>query len=178
MEKTLYEKLRGDEVSGQMSRIEDFEDPAQYMLLDRLKAWSRVWMTRIKSQDLFVTTRQAVIALIQEHFYVDDDFSPVATVPKIDPEAETANEQYQDLWTFCQKLASTDQAGIKDSGLLAEYTPFPNASGCLQIYLLPEVNPVQLFGSFAERTKSIETRKPNGADVTNTLIGLIQPQGA
>jgi hypothetical protein len=157
--------------------MENFEDPAQYMLLDRLKAWSRVWMTSIKSQELVVTTSQAVIALIHEHFYENDDFSPLATVPEIDPQAETADEQYQDLWVFCNKLASTDQTGIMESGLLADYTPSPDASGGMQIYLLPDVKPVQLFGYFAERAKSIETCKPNGADVINTVIGLIQAQG-
>ena len=177
MEKTLYAELKGDELTEHLSRMENFEDPAQYMLLDRLKAWSRVWMTSIKSQELVVTTSQAVIALIHEHFYENDDFSPLATVPEIDPQAETADEQYQDLWVFCNKLASTDQTGIMESGLLADYTPSPDASGGMQIYLLPDVKPVQLFGYFAERAKSIETCKPNGADVINTVIGLIQAQG-
>jgi hypothetical protein len=174
MEKSLYEALRGDEPFTHMDGIENFEDPAEYMLLDRLKAWSRVWMTSSDSQDLFVTTHPAVIALIQEHFSENEDFVPVATVPAIDPKARTANAQYRDLGAFCRKLASSDQARFKENGLPARYTPSPTASGCLQIYLLPELTPVQLFGHFAERANSIAPPSDNGADVVNTVIGLIE----
>ena len=174
MEKTLYEELRGDASLEHMNFKDDFEDPAQYMLLDRLTAWSRVWASTNNSQDLFITTRQAVIALIQEHFPENQDLIQVASIPVIDAESDAADEQYRHLWAFCHKLASFDLAAIDASGLLDMYVPSTAASDGMQIYLLPGIMPQQLFGYFAEQSSSPETGTLNGTDVINTVIGLLE----
>ncbi len=175
MEKSLYEKLRGDASLRSLDRIEDFDDPAQFMLLDRLKAWARVWMSSGNPQGPFVTTRQAVISTIQEHLAENEDLVSAARVPAIDTESETALEQHQALWSYCQELAHTDLARIKESGLLDAYRPSAAAPDCIQIYLLPELKPDQLFSRFAGQNDSIETSTPEGADALNTVIGLIEP---
>ncbi len=178
MEKTLYEDLRGDASLDHLDRIGEFDDPAQYMLLDRLKAWSRVWTATSSSQDLFLTTREAVITLIQEHFPENIDIMPVAVVPAGVSAAPAGNRQQRDVSAFCHKLASTDLARIKESGLLDTYKAPSAASDGLRIFLLPGIRPHQIFGCFADQTNSIETHTPNGADVINTVIGLIEPQDA
>lgn len=178
MEKTLYEELRGDAPLEHMDRSENFNDPVEYMLLERLKAWSQVWTTTNFAQDLFITTRQAVIALIQEQVSEKQDFIPLATVPGIESGSESRNDPHQDLGAFCHDLARSDMARIRESGLLEAYPPSPRTSDSMQIYVLPGIMPDQFFGYWADHTNAIETDKPGGDDVINTIIGLIEPRSA
>jgi len=177
MEKALYAELKGDASLEHMDRGEDYSDPAQFMLLDRLKAWSRVWMAGSNSGDLYITTRQAVIFLLQEHLLEGEDFIPAATVAALDTGARTANEQVQDLWSYCHRLTTTDPADIRESGLLDIFTPPLAPSAGLQLYLLPGIKPQQLFGRFVGRADVIGTSTADNADAINTVIGLIEPQG-
>ena len=174
MEKNLYEDLRGATHLEHLDRSKVDDDPAQFMLLDRIKAWSRVWMAAGDSQDYFITTRQSVITLIQEHLQESEEFISVATVPAIDPDAQTAKAQYQDLGAYCHKLASTDQAHINESGLLDIYSPSSALSDGMQIYLLPGIKPHQLFSRFSGWSDIVEASATNGADPANTVIGLIE----
>jgi len=176
MEKTLYEELRGDAALAHLDFEKEFDDPAQYMLLDRLKAWSRVWTTTSDSHDLFVTTRQAVIALIQEHFPKNIDFLPIATLPAIGTNAHDTQERYRDLWIFCHQLVTADPARITESGLLDTYPPTPGTSDGIQIHWLPGISPGQLFGYLCEQTDSTKTRATNGVKGMNTVIGLIETE--
>jgi hypothetical protein len=178
MEKELYAELRGDAPVEHVDRSEDFNDPAQFMLSDRLKAWSRAWMAGSNSGGLYLTTRQAVILLLQEHLWADEDFIPAATVPAIDTGARDVNEQVQDLWSYCHKLATTDPADIRESGLLDIFPPSLAPSAGLRLYLLPGIKPQQLFGRFVGRADAIEAGTPDNADTINTVIGLIEPQGS
>jgi hypothetical protein len=178
MEKTLYEELRGDAPLEHMDRSENFDDPVQYMLLDRLKAWSQVWTTTNIAQDLFITTRQTVIALIQEQVSEKQDFIPVATVPAIKSGSESRNDPHQDLGEFCRNLATSDMARIRESGLLEIFPPSSEPSDGMQIYVLPGIIPNQFFGYWADHTEAIETDKPSGDNIINTVIGLIEAHSA
>jgi len=178
MEKTLYAELRGDTPLAHRDQIEDSSDTAQFMLLDRLKAWSRVWMASGDSRDLFVTMRPAVILLIQEHLLQNEDCIQIATVPPIDKEGQTTHQPYQDLWSYCHKLAFTDLARIRESGLLDTYTPSAAPSDGMQLYLLPGIKPQQLFDRFVGGAHAIKTCTPKSTDAINTVIGLLGPHGA
>ena len=118
MERDLYRELRGDERSpdratgsGQSWKN---EDPFQYMILDRLKAWSRVMLSHDHVQGPLVTTAASVLTLIQEHVPDIEKLILAATIPAISRDAATAKNERQDLMDYCEKLVHTPMPLLGD----------------------------------------------------------------
>ena len=174
MERSLYRELRGDERS--MDRATEpgqpweNEDPFQYMILDRLKAWSRVMLSHGHVQGPLVTTAASVLTLIQEHVPDTEKLIPAATIPAIHKDAAIAKEERRDLIGYCEKLVYTPMPLLKDSGLLDTYPAEITDNFSMKLYLLPGIAPQSLFRRF------VEGEIPGDRDAaveTNTLIGYI-----
>ena len=174
MERNLYRELRGDERSmdratGPTQQWES-EDPFQYMILDRLKAWSRVMLSHGHVQGPLVTTAASVPALIQEHVPDIGKLIPVATIPAVHQDAATKKNERQDLIDYCEKLVHTPLPLLNDSGLLDVYPAEITDKLSMKLYLLAGMTPRSLFARFVEG----EVPGGRGAVVeANTLIGYI-----
>ena len=174
MERDLYRELRGDERSpdratgsGQSWKN---EDPFQYMILDRLKAWSRIMLSHDHVQGPLVTTAASVLTLIQEHVPDIEKLILAATIPAISRDAATAKNERQDLMDYCEKLVHTPMPLLGDSGLLDTYPVETTDALSMKLYLLPGIAPQSLFSRFVGG-------KPLGdgdaAVEANTLFGYI-----
>ncbi|HHE74245.1 MAG TPA: hypothetical protein ENL37_04070 [Desulfobacteraceae bacterium] len=173
MERSLYRELRGDERS--MDRVTgpgqpwENEDTFQYMILDRLKAWSRVMLSHGHVGPL-VTTAASVLTLIQEHVPDTEKFILAATIPAIHKDAAIAKEERRDLIGYCEKLVYTPMPLLNDSGLLDTYPVEITDNFSMKLYLLPGIAPQSLFRRFVEGELPGDG---DAADETNTLIGYI-----
>jgi hypothetical protein len=174
MERNLYRELRGDE--GSMDRATEpgqpweNEDLFQYMMLDRLKAWSRVMLSHGHVQGPLVTTTASVLTLIQEHVPDTEKLILAATIPAIHEDAAIAKEERRDLIDYCKKLVHIPMPLLNNSGLLDAYPPEITDNFSMKLYLLPGIAPQSLF------TRLVEGEIPGDRDAaveTNTLIGYI-----
>ncbi len=174
MEKNLYRELRGEEPSTDMAtelgQPWENEDPFQYMILDRLKAWSRVMLSHGHVQGPLVTTCASVPALIQEHVPDTEKLILAATIPAIHKDVATAKNERRDLIDYCEKLVHTPMPLLNDSGLLDTYPAETTDKLCMKLYLLPGIAPQLLLARFVEGKLPGE----RGAAVeANTLMGYI-----
>ena len=153
MERNLYRELRGEASSGERATVSgqptENADTFQYMIRDRLKAWSQVMLSHGSMQGPLVTPHASVLTWIQEHVLDTEIFILAATVPVIPKEAETANKERQDLTDYCKKLTGTPLNLLKDSGLLDTYAAKTTDALCLKLYLLPGMTPQLLFSRCA-----------------------------
>lgn len=174
MEKNLYRELRGhanfEERATMPGQPTENEDTFQYMILDRLKAWSRVMLSHGPAQGPLVTTRASVLAWIQEHVLDTEMLIPAATIPLIPKDAESADKERQELADYCKKLTHTPLDRLKDSGLLDRYSVETTDALCLKLYLLPGMTPQILLSRCAGRNLSGD--RGAGLEV-NTLMGCI-----
>jgi hypothetical protein len=174
MQRNLYRELRGDEPVAEKApvpiRPPENEDPFQYMILDRLKAWSRVMLSHGSLQGPLVTTRASVLTLIQEHVPEIEKLIPAATIPAIHRDAATQKNERQNLRDYCEKLARTPMPLLSDSGLLDTYPAETTNTLSMKLFLLPGIAPLSLFARFVGGKPSGD----GGAAVEeNTLIGYI-----
>ena len=177
MERNLYRELRGDGHSTEWAidsdLVWDNDDPFQYMLLDRLKAWSRVMLSHGHLHGPFVTTHPSVLTLIKEHLPDSENLIMATTVPAIDRDAATARKKRQDLIGYCENLVHTPMSRLNDSELLDAYFVETTETLSMKLYLLPGVAPHNFFAKF------VDGKLPGGGgdgDVSaaaNTLIGYI-----
>lgn len=174
MERNLYRELRGDASSGERATVPgqpaENADTFQYMMLDRLKAWSRVMLSHGPLQAPLVTTHASVLTWIQEHLPNTEMLILAATIPVIPKDSETASKTRQDLADYCKKLMGTPLNLLKDSGLLDTYPAETTDALCLKLYLLPGMTPQFLFSRYAEGKLSGDGGAGREA---NTLMGCI-----
>jgi hypothetical protein len=177
LEKKLYRQLRGDEPSfdratGTIQSWEN-EDSFQYMVLDRLKAWSRVMLSHGSIQGPLVTTAASVLTLIQEHVEDNETLILVATVPAAQMDTTTAEDEQRGLMDYCEKLMHTPVSLLRDSGLLDTYPEETMDPLSMKLYLLPDIAPRSLL------TRFVEGSHPGNRDAAvevNTLIACIEPE--
>jgi hypothetical protein len=176
MERSLYRELRGDEVFQDRGStpVPPWEnaDPFQYMILDRLKAWSRVMLSHGRVQGPLVTTAASVPTLIQEHVPDIEKLILVATIPVVQRDTATAKDKRQDLINYCEKLSRLPMPLLSDSGLLDTYPTETTDTLSMKLYLLPDIAPQSLLARFVDR------KTPGDRDAAvemNTLIGCIEP---
>ncbi len=174
MQRNLYRELRGDEHStGSLTEPvppRENQDLFEYMILDRMKAWSRVVLSHGHVKGPLVTTTASVLNLIQEQ--ISDSEKPilVATIPAIREDALTANNERQALMEYCQKLLHSPMPLINDSGLLDVYPAETTDTLSMKLYLLPDIAPQRFLARFVEGELPGDR---DAADEVNTLIGFI-----
>ncbi len=177
MQRNLFRELRGDERSLDEAttpvHLWEKEDPFQYMILDRLKAWSRVALSHGPLQGPLVTTAASVLMLIQEHVLDIEKPILVATIPAVQRDAATAKDERQNLMDYCEKLVYTPVPLLRDSGLLNTYLAETTDTLSIKLYLLPDIALQALLARF------VEGRPPGGRRdrvAVNTLIGYFEPE--
>lgn len=175
MERNLYRELRGDEHSPDRATAPgqpwENEDSFQYMILDRLRAWSRVMLSHDHVQGPLVTTGASVLTLIQEHVPEIEQLILAATIPAMHRDAPTAKNERQDLMDYCERLVHTPMPLLSDSGFLDTYPAETTDTLSMKLYLLPGIAPQSLF------TRFIGGKLPSDKDAAveaNTLIGYIE----
>ena len=177
MEKKLYRELRGDEPSLDRGtapvQAREKDDPLQYMIMDRLMAWSRVMLSHGRVQGPLVTTAASVLTLIQEHAPDNEKLMLAATIPAVQRDAATAKDKRRDLMDYCEKLARTPVPLLSDSGLLDGCSAETTDILSMKLYLLPDIDPQSLLARFAEGNPPVDGRRDSVA--VNTLIGYIEP---
>jgi hypothetical protein len=174
MERNLYRELGTDErfmdrVS-RSSRPMEEEESFQYMIPDRLRAWSRVMLSHGRVPGLLATTCDSVLTLIREHLPDGEKLIPVATIPAIPEDGATAKNERQRLADYCEKLMHTPMPLLKDSGWPDACSADTTDILSMQLFLLPGMAPQRLLYRF------VGGKLPDDGEDTlqaNTLIGYI-----
>lgn len=178
MEKKLYQELKGDGSPSDKTfgtdKSWDKDDPFEYMMQDRLRAWSHVTLSHGHIQGPLVTTYASVLALIQEEHVLDtESLIPAGAVSPIDKNMASAKKESQALEDYCGKLLNTPMPHLTDSGLLGTYSDEAVDTFSMKLYLLPGIAPKH----FIARLTGVEVQGvPDRLDIfdaVNTLIGYI-----
>jgi len=175
MEKNLFRQLKGDEHSNHGTPeahlpFQD-DDPFEYMILDRLTAWSQVMLAHGRIQGPLVTTHASILALIQDQ--IPDKLILAATIPEIQGNSDTLKKEHQDLMDHCEQLIHTPGPQLNDSGLLDIYPAETAGKGSLKLYLVPGIAADCFMARFVDGAIADSDGATDGTTQENTLIGTI-----
>ena len=177
MEKNMYQELKGEDSPPDRplgtDKSWDNEDPFEYMMLDRLRAWSHVTLSHGRVQGPLVTTYASVMALIQEHVLDTESLIPAGVVPPIDKNMASVKKERQNLEDYCEKLIKTPMSHLADSGLLDTYPAKAVDTFSMKLYLLPGIAAHDFIARFLEVTFQGTHDGLETSDAVNTLIGYI-----
>lgn len=149
------------------------EDPGEYMALERLQAWLRLFMIDPVDSGLFVTSSPAVFNHLIENLTAAQKVIQAEGLPLMGAKDDSAI-----IWrdSFFKQMKQL----IGNRGVAAEHSfgdvtlPEDQRSNVrLTLYWVTGQGPADIFARVF-KDQNIETLKPNqGTEATDTLIGLI-----
>jgi hypothetical protein len=150
------------------------DDSADYMVLDRLKAWTRILLKDTDMSGIFITHIPAVLQEILEKTPTAEKILHFESIP-------TCTAMTAEPAPWRQKLVS-DLAYIVEhkwaptAGRLFNQPGFPAATNTvsLSVYLVPDQTPRDFFSRCAQIQPPDRDASCPGGKFKNTLIGLIE----
>jgi hypothetical protein len=173
----LFKEIRGEKENGlpatPLSAGIQVEDPAEYMALDRLNAWIRLFMSGPVDSGLLITSSPAVFNHLIENLTASQQVIQAESLPVTD-----ANDAAVVSWR--DSLLKRMKQLIESRGGPGEHTfgdvslPQGQRSNVrLTLYLVPGKGASNIFARIFD-DKTFDTRRSDQkAEFGNTLIGLI-----
>ena len=180
MEAALMRKLKGDDDVAGGGRVEsaDRERRQEYMLSERLEAWTRLLANDTAHAEtgdsgLFVTGSRAALEQAVDTEPRVIELIRIDDIPVVDP-ADTHDTAWQ--CSVVEKLASlvvAGQRGLEDDGLDLPAIPGTGSAGemaSLSVYMVPGKRPVEVFTSSAGRLSSGGDKSQQSENIKNTIV--------
>ena len=169
-------KMEDDSLTAEFQKEEVLiaDDSADYMVLDRLKAWTRILLKDTDISGIFITQIPAVLQDLLDKTPTAEKLLSLETIP-------ICTALSAELTPWRQKLVS-DLAHIVEH----KWTPntdrpsgqpsFPAATNTvsLSVYLVPDEMPRDFFPRCAQIQPPARNTACSGDEFKNTLVGLIE----
>ena len=180
----LIQNLRGpgeihSSVTGLAPEIK-VDDPGEYMALDRLQAWARMFIEDPVDSGLFVTSNQSVFNHLIENRTAAKKIIQSEKLPALPAEDGPFTIWRNGFLNQIKGLIETGGSEFEHS--LADMPRAETAGGnvALTLYLLPGRSPVDLFASILGPQSSDKIIDKNrsrlSAMAKNTLLGFMERQ--
>jgi hypothetical protein len=169
LEKDFVQSLKGDEDELSFPRASlPPEDPGNYMLAERLKAWSRLIPHDPEGSGIFITGSRSVFEEVMEIVPETEKIIAFDSIPLYETGPDENAGLWQDsLMEYLEKLLNDPSS---DRG----FTPLPEkkagANISLNFCLISGKSPETLFGHWTEGELF---RKNKGDSHKNTIAGLL-----
>jgi hypothetical protein len=149
------------------------EDPAEYMALDRLQAWLRLFMIDPVDSGLFVTSSPSVFNHLIENRAAAQKVVQSEGLPVMDAKDNSAISWRDSFLKQLKQLVENGWSAAEHTFLDMPLPEDQRSNVTLTLYLVSGQSPADLFTRVFE-DQNVDTLKPDQrADFTNTLIGLI-----
>jgi len=152
------------------------DDPGEYMALDRLQAWVRLFMEDPVDSGLFVTSNRSVFDHLIENHAAAKKIIQSAKLPAVPPEDGTFTTWRDGFLKQINRLI--ESVGSEPGHDFAD-NPRPGASGAnvaFTLYLLPGRSWRDLFAPILETQSGHKIRSHLSATSRNTLLGFVERQ--
>lgn len=174
MEAGLYRRLRGDDEA--LPELDDihqspgYHDSSDYMVADRLRAWSTIFMADEHCPGFFLTSRRDIIDLIADALTKTEKIVPVGSLFAFDESSAAIEQMRSKLLDDLQTLAKSVRPNVEDSLIHEEEIQASQEPPLLDIYLIAGVDPPDLFSRFAPQSWPRIDPDNEFSEVRNTII--------
>ena len=152
------------------------EDPAEYMALDRLQAWLRLFMIDPVDPGLIVTSSHAVFNHLIENLPVAQKVVQSQAVPVIDAKDDSAILWRDSILKQLQQLIENRQAAAETSFITPPLPQDRRSNVRLTLYLVAGQSAADIFTRILHDQDIESLKSHQKTETTNTLIGLISQQ--
>ena len=169
-------KMEADSLSAgfQKEAVQISDDSADYMVLDRLEAWTRILLKDTDISGIFITHIPAVLQELLGKTPTAEKLLHFESIP-------TCTAMTAELALWRQKLVSdlahiVEHKWVPTAGRPSDQPDFPAAANTvsLSVYLAPDQMPRDFFSHCAQIQPPDRDASCPGGNFKNTLIGLIE----
>jgi hypothetical protein len=165
-------KMEEDLLADELQKAPTPDLLADYMVFDRLQAWTRIFHRDPDQSALFVTDSPAVMMHLRERSPSAARVVHLDAVP-LDIQKTAAGETWRkNLAMNLDRLAQNEHGATADVSNDALNLPHSENTASLDVYLVPDLIPCEFFAHFVELREKAPCIQP--AKFINTLIALIR----
>jgi len=167
-QKFISDLMGTDENNATKNKVKEFlpDSSGEFMIKQRINAWSRLFMHEQEVAPLFITTsRQAIEYLMDKA----GGFEKILTINADKPEAGSFLSKIDDIASKMWKPLTTIPQGMQDTDSLV--TEICNK---LTFYIIPDKTPHEFFAGCADINIAGIELSEEKKRVRNTILGLYQ----
>jgi len=165
-------KMEEDPLADELQRAPTPDLLADYMVSDRLQAWTRIFYRDPDQSALFVTDSPAVMMHLRERSPSAVRVIHLDAVP-LDIQKNAAGESWRkNLAMNLDRLAQNEHGAAADVLNEALNLPHSENTASLDVYLVPDLIPCEFFAHCAGLRETAPCIQP--AKFENTLIALVR----
>jgi hypothetical protein len=152
------------------------DDPGEYMALDRLQAWARLFMEDPVDSGIFVTSSQSVFNHLIEGQPAAEKIIQSAELPAGLPEDDVSITWRDGFLKQIQQLIETSGSKPKHGFADIPRAETVGVNVALTLYRLPGRSSGDLFASILETQSSDKIKSRLPVKSKNTLLGFVERQ--
>jgi hypothetical protein len=150
------------------------DDPADYMVSDRLEAWTHILLRDKDASGIFITHIPALLEELLEKIPTAEKLVHFEAIPAGTAVTDTLDSWHTKIISYLSDVAENKLNPASDG--LDERPEFGAAESTtsLSVYLVPDQKPRDFFSRWARIELPDGSTRSCGNRLKNTLIGLIQ----
>jgi hypothetical protein len=169
-------KMEDDTLTAEFQKeeVQMPDDSAGYMVLDRLEAWSRIWLEDTDLSGIFITHIPAVLQELLDRTPTAEKLLSLESIPACTAMTAELNPWQQSLVSDLAHIVEHKWAPT--TGRLSDRPGFQAAENTvsLSVYLVPDQMPRGFFSHCAQIEPPDRDASCPGGRFKNTLIGLVE----
>jgi hypothetical protein len=171
MEQGLFNRLKGNELALDDCNAQRSEqppdDPFEYMLRDRLRAWARVMLSLEIDTALFITPKRNVVEMILNHGVVAEAGIYRQIIGALAQDRKQLLEHLQQLarasWSKDSNKTATGRSATKGEENIQ-----------LELYIISDLAPADFLRQLSGKSEDVIQGPTCSAQVRHTMIGLVE----
>ena len=169
-------KMEDDSLAAEFQKeaVQAPDDFADYMVLDRLEAWTRIMLKDADISGLFITHIPAVFQELLDKTPTAEKLISFESIPTGTAMATESEPWWQNLVSNFAHIVEHKWQPVQRRPF--DQPDFPAAANTvsLRVYLVPDQNPRNFFSRCAQIQPPVSDASNPGCRFKNTLIGLVE----
>jgi hypothetical protein len=178
-ERGLFDGLRGEDalppVPNQSGPESISDNSLNYMLDDRLGAWTRVMFSCDIIDNMFITNSREAIELVVDDFQNTDVSIHAQRVTAFTGDAEAIKEQKAAFRSYCINLSRTSPSQFQEDSIPPFCLENGEESLTMELVTIPGISPADCFSRFLLGHVKAPVNISGEMSIKNTMLGLIEP---
>ena len=151
-----------------------FDDPGDYMPLDRLLAWTRLFLKEPIDSGFLVTSSPTILNTLLESLVPNEKLFEFNRLPTLASNEDTLTAWRKTFYSQIQNGIETEDSFAGDAFAQTPLLPESAAQFKLTLYRLPGCTPTQLCARFLKTPNGLKNEFNLTPGIKNTLLGLIE----
>jgi hypothetical protein len=178
-ERNLFDGLRGEGALSPTSKHSGLsplsDNPFNYMLYDRLRAWVRVMSALDIVDNLFITNSRETVELAVDDLQNTDVTIHTQRIPGFAGQGEAMKELKAEFMSYLINLSRMSPPQIQENSIPQFSVENGDERLTMELVTIFGIPPPDFFSRFLQKGSPVHGSDKDKISIKNTILGLIEP---